>query len=282
MVSTREVTYDVDGLRMVGHLARPAGTGPWPAVLIGHEGIGLNEYQRRRADRLAEHGYLALAMDYNGGRVFTDPQEMLDRVLPLLADPERMRVIGRAALDVLLAEPEADPERLAAIGYGGGGTIALELGRDGVGLRAIAAINPGAPIPRPHESALIRGAVLLGVGSEDPIITPEQLHAFTRELQAAGVDWRLNIYGGAEHAFHHPPTNPDGTPDLNRTHHTGTVLPGVSYHPTHAPRAWRDVLDLLAETVGHRSPPSSACSADSSRAPGSPSARVSWLPSAHH
>ena len=32
--------------------------------------------------------------------------------------------------------------------------------------------------------------------------------------------------------------------------HTATVLPGVSYHPAHAPRAWRDVLDLLAETIG--------------------------------
>lgn len=250
MVITREVTYDVDGLRMVGHLARPEGTGPWPAVLFCHDGIGLTEYQRRRADRLAEQGYVALAMDYHGGRVLTDPQEMLDRVVPLLADPERMRAIARAALDALLAEPGADPERLAAIGYGGGGTIALELGRDGTDLRAIAAIHPGAPIPRPHDSAAIRGSVLLGVGSEDPIITTEQLQVFTRELQAADVDWRLTIYGGAEHAFLLPPTNPDGTPDLNRTHHTGTVLPGVSYHPAHARRAWRDVLDLLAENLG--------------------------------
>jgi dienelactone hydrolase len=235
---------------MVGHLARPDGAGPWPAVLFGHDGIGLTAYQRRGVDRLAEHGYLALAMDYHGGRVLSDPQEMLDRVLPLLADPERMRAIGRAALDVLLAEPGADPARLAAVGYGGGGTVVLELGRDGLGLRAIAAIHPAAPVPRRHETAAIRGSVLLGVGSEDPIVTPEQLRVFTRELQAAGVDWRLNIYGGAEHAFLLPPTNPDGTPDLNRTQHSGTVLPGVSYHPMQAARAWRDVLDLLAETLG--------------------------------
>jgi dienelactone hydrolase len=250
MIVTREVTYEVDGMRMVGHLARPEGTGSWPAVLFCHDGIGLTEYQRRHADHLAEHGYVALAMDYHGGRVLTDPQEMLDRVIPLLADPERMRAIGRAALDALLAEPGADPARLAAIGYGGGGTIALELGRDGIALRAIAAIHPAAPIPRPHDSEAIQGSVLLGVGSEDPIVTTEQLQIFTRELQTAGVDWRLTVYGGAEHAFLLPPTNPDGTPDFNRTHHAGTVLPGVSYHPTQALRAWRDVLDLLAETLG--------------------------------
>lgn len=71
----------------------------------------------------------------------------------------------------------------------------------------------------------------------------------TGELRAAGVDWRLNVYGGAEHAFHHPPTNLDGTPAPGRAH-TQTVLPSVAYHPAHAPRAWRAVLDLLAETFG--------------------------------
>jgi dienelactone hydrolase len=67
MIATREVTYEVEGLRMVGHLAHPDGEGPWPAVLIGHDGVGLEEYQRQRADDLAANGYLALAMDYYGG-----------------------------------------------------------------------------------------------------------------------------------------------------------------------------------------------------------------------
>src|SRR5699024_5675544 len=57
-----------DGLTMVAHLARPDGEGPGPAVLIGHDGIGLHEYQRDRADNLAERGYVALAMDYRGAR----------------------------------------------------------------------------------------------------------------------------------------------------------------------------------------------------------------------
>ncbi len=87
MVSTREITYDVDGLRMIGHLARPGGSGPWPSVLFCHDGIGLTEYQRQHVDHLADHGYLALAMDYNGGRVFTDPQEMLNRVTAVACRP---------------------------------------------------------------------------------------------------------------------------------------------------------------------------------------------------
>ncbi|SCF63957.1 dienelactone hydrolase family protein [Streptomyces sp. Ncost-T10-10d] len=86
--------------------------------MIGPDGPGLNEFQRRRADALAELGYVALAFDVHGGRWFTDPQEMLARVTPLLAGPDRMRGIGHAALDVLRAETRTDPDRIAAIGYG--------------------------------------------------------------------------------------------------------------------------------------------------------------------
>ncbi|MFC5140602.1 dienelactone hydrolase family protein [Actinomycetospora rhizophila] len=236
-VTTRSVSYPADGLTMVGRLALPAGDGRRPAVLIGPEGPGLNDFQRRRADALAELGYVALAFDIHGGRWFRDPQEMLARVMPLLGDPERMRGIGHAALDVLLAEPRTDPDRIAAIGYGTGGAIGLELGRAGVALRAIATVN-GLITGRPGEAANIRCPVWAGVGSEDPIQPPAQRDAFAAEMQSAGVDWRLVVYGGAQHAFHHPPVDEDQE-----------VLPGVGYHARHAARAWDDVVGLLAECL---------------------------------
>ncbi|MET8697387.1 dienelactone hydrolase family protein [Kitasatospora sp. NPDC004723] len=234
-ITTHTVSYPADGLTMIGHLALPSGTGRRPAVLLGPEGPGLNDVYRHRADALAELGYVALAFDLHGGRWFTDPQEMLARAMPLLADPERMRDIGHAALDVLRAEPRTDPERIAAVGYGTGGAIALELGRAGVDLRAIGTVN-ALITGRPGEAARIRCPVWAGVGSEDPIMPPAQREAFTAEMQAAGVDWRLVVYGGALHAFHHPPVD-------------HTVLPGVGHHPRHAERAWRDILDLLAECL---------------------------------
>ncbi|MFB7476727.1 dienelactone hydrolase family protein [Kitasatospora sp. NPDC056184] len=234
-VTTRTVAYPADGLTMIGHLALPAGTGRRPAVLLGPEGPGLNDVQRRRADALAELGYVALAFDLHGGRWFTDPQEMLARVMPMLDDPDRLRDIGHAALDVLRGEPRTDPDRIAAVGYGTGGAIALELGRAGVDLRAIGTVN-GLTTGRPGEAARIRCPVWAGVGSEDPIMPPAQREAFAAEMQAAGVDWRLVVYGGALHAFHHPPVDQ-------------AVVPGVGYHPRHAERAWRDVLGLLAECL---------------------------------
>lgn len=250
MVTTREVTYDSDELRMVSHLAQPEGEGPWPTVLIGHDGVGLDDYQRRRADHLAQRGYLALAMDYHGGRCFFgEPQAMLDRVLPLIADPDRMATIGRVALDVLLATPGADPKRAAAVGYGAGGTIVLELARVGVPFRGVALVHPGLPTAVAQGWAAASGSFLLCTGSEDPLCTPSQLLEFGCVLQDAGADWRVNIYGGAEHAFWAAPRHPDGAP-TGGTIHTNATVPGVSYHPAHTPRAWRAVLDLLDETIG--------------------------------
>ncbi|MFI8292005.1 dienelactone hydrolase family protein [Streptomyces sp. ms191] len=234
-VTTRTVEYRADGLTMVGHLALPAGGDRRPAVLVGPEGPGLSDVERRRADALAELGYVALAFDLHGGRHLADPEEMLARCMPLLADPDRMRDIGHAALGVLRAEPRTDPDRIAAVGYGTGGAIALELGRHGVDLRAIGTVN-ALTTGRPGEAARIRCPVWAGVGSEDPIMPPAQRDAFAAEMQAAGVDWRLVVYGGALHAFHHPPVD-------------HTVRAGVGHHPRHAQRAWQDIVDLLAECL---------------------------------
>ncbi|WP_279330141.1 dienelactone hydrolase family protein [Streptomyces sp. OS603R] len=234
-ITTRTVQYPADGLTMIGPLALLGGVDRRPAVLLGPEGPGLSDVERRRADALAELGYVALAFDLHGGRYLCDPEEVLARCMPLLADPDRMRGIGHAALNVLRAEPRSDPARIAAVGYGTGGAIGLELGRAGVNLRAIGTVN-ALTTGRPGEAARIRCPVWAGVGSEDPITPPAQRDAFTAEMQAAGVDWRLVVYGGALHAFNHPPLDQP-------------VVPGVGYHPRNAQRAWHDVVDLLAECL---------------------------------
>lgn len=250
MVDTQEVTYDADGLTMTAHLAQPDGEGPWPAVLIGHDGIGLDDYQRRRADIMAEHGYVALAMDYHGGRTyFGQPQAMLDRVMPLLADPARMYALGRAALAVLLAVPGVDQNRLAAVGYGAGGRIVLELARRGTPFEALAAIHPAIPPARVDDWTHVGGAFLLCTGSEDPLCTPQQLLTFTTALQQAGVDWRVNVYGGARHAFWAAPSPTDSASGDGATQGPMATVPGVGYHADHARRAWNAVLDLLHEAM---------------------------------
>ncbi|MFD7982064.1 dienelactone hydrolase family protein, partial [Kitasatospora indigofera] len=145
MTTTRTVEYLADGLTMTGYLAVPAGVGRRPGVLIGPEGMGLSDVERRRADALAELGYVALAFDLHGGRYLGDPEEMLARCLPLLDAPDRMRDIGHAALDVLRAEPRTDPDRIAAVGYGTGGAGGGAQGGAGGARRPVGPGNPLAP-----------------------------------------------------------------------------------------------------------------------------------------
>ena len=254
MTVTREVVYDVDGQTTVAHLAHPDGVGPWPAVLIGHDGIGLEGYQRRRADILAEHGYAALAFDYHAGRTyFGQPQAMLERVLPLLGDPARMQAIGRAGLDALLAVAGVDGQRIAALGYGAGGRIVLELARTGAPFVAVAVVHPGLPEPRADDWADVTAAFWLCTGSQDPLCTPAQLLTFGSALQDAGADWRVTVYGGAQHAFWAAPTRTggggsDGGPPDGPDHAVATV-PGVGYHGAHAARAWNAILTLFDDTL---------------------------------
>ncbi len=236
----RDIAYTAGGATMRGRLAVPDGADRRPAVLVAHEGPGLDDHQRHRADQLAELGYVALAMDYHGeGRWIADRAEMAARLAELGADPATMVALGRAGLDTLLAEPRADPSRVAAIGYCFGGTMVLELARDGADLKAVVGFHPGLTTTRPEASAAITGKVLVCVGTEDPFIPVEHRLAFEQEMRAAGVDWRMHLLGGAEHSFTHPGAVP-----------ARTNLPGIRYHAPSADRSWRAMLDLFDEVFG--------------------------------
>jgi dienelactone hydrolase len=235
MVTTRDVEYRADDTVMVGRLALPDGAAKRPAVLIAHEGPGLDDQQRGRAHQLAELGYVAFALDYHGGgRWLTDRDEMMTRLGVLGADPERTRALGRAGLDVLLSEPRADASKVAAIGYCFGGTVALELARSGAALKAVVGFHPGLATMRPEDAGKITGRVLVFVGTEDPFIPVDQRLAFEAEMRAGGVDWEMILYGGAEHSFTHPGADPEVTD-----------LPGIKYEPRAAARSWKTMLEVF-------------------------------------
>jgi dienelactone hydrolase len=68
------------------------------------------------------------------------------------------------------------------------------------------------------------------------MIPPEQRLAFEEEMRAGGVDWRMNLYGGAVHSFTNPAA--DGS------------HPALAYEPNADARSWRAMLDLFAEKFG--------------------------------
>ncbi len=236
MVTSRDVEWEADGTTMVGRLALPDGDGPAPGVLVCHEANGLDDHQRGRAEEIAELGYVGLAIDYHGGgKAFTDTEAMFARIGELGEDPDRLRGIGQAALDVLLAEPRTDPDRVAAIGYCFGATVAMELARSGADLKAVVGFHPGLGSARPVDSVKVTAKVLMCVGDADPVIDGQARLAFIQEMTGAGVDWQVHLYGdGVQHSFTHPNADQSG-------------LPGLAYHPVAAARSWRAMQDLFTE-----------------------------------
>jgi len=243
-VEVRDVAYEVDGQQMVGYLAVPDGDdGARPGVLVCHEGPGLDDHAKGRALRLADElGVVAFALDYHGGGVPLPRDEIMGRLGPLMGDPPRIRRLGRGGLDVLLAQPRVDAGRVAAIGYCFGGTMALELARDGADLAAVVGFHSGLATAAPAAAGAVTARVLVCIGVEDPLIPAEQRIAFEAEMRAAGGDWRMNLYSNAAHSFTNPGADAIG-------------MPGVRYHELTDRRSWRAMLFSLWRLRRSRSCP---------------------------
>jgi dienelactone hydrolase len=234
MLESRSIGYAVDDARMEGRLFLPGGEESRPAILVFHEASGLTDHELTAARRLAEIGYVAFAADYHGSARSDSDDEMTARLEFLGASPRRMRAIGRAALEITAAEPRVDPAKISAIGYCFGAVMALELARDHADLKAVIGFHPGSADHDPEDSRNITGKVLLCIGSEDPWMPAEQRLALEEELRAAGVDWQVNLYGGARHSF----TKPSAA---------RSPVPEVGYHEASDRRSWQAMLGLLDE-----------------------------------
>jgi dienelactone hydrolase len=233
----QDVEYEVEGSLMIGRLVTPDGSGVRPAVLIAHEGNGLDEYQKARTERFADLGYVAFSLDYHGGGRPLDRRDQInERLTRLSNDPQYARRVAAAGLAVLVAHPRVDPARVAAVGYCFGGSLVLELARTGADLRAVIGFHPGL-YDRRDDSSGITGAVLVCVGSDDPIVPSSDRIAFEKEMSEAGVDWQMLILGGAKHSF----TNP---------HIDELGIDGLAYDSRSDERSWRAMLDLFAEVFG--------------------------------
>ena len=236
---TESIAYFADGARRVGYLAvdrsRP---GKRAGVLIAHEASGVSDVVKERAHRLASLGYVAFALDYVGdGVVLQDMNENRARIAAFTEAPERIRAIGHASLDVLRAQAEVEPTKVAAIGYCFGGTAVLELARSGADVACTVGFHSMLSTKRPDDAHQIKGKILVCIGAEDPLVPPEQRLAFEREMRAGKVDWRLYLFGNAVHGF--------ANPHADRYGH-----PALGYHRPTDERSFRAMRDLFDETFG--------------------------------
>lgn len=235
-IRTEKVVYRQGDTELVGFLAYDdAVTGRRPGVLVAPEWWGLNDYAKRRAEQLASLGYVAFAIDmYGKGKTTADPKEAGRLAGTFRSDRQLMRARATAGLDVLKGRPQADPARLAAIGYCFGGTVVLELARSGADLKGVVSFHGGLATPNPADAKNIKGKVLVLHGADDTFESPAEIAAFQEEMRQARVDWQMVFYGGAVHSF----TNPDADK---------AGIKGVAYNEAADRRSWRAMQDFLAE-----------------------------------
>jgi len=205
-VEGTEVSYQAEGTTLKGYLARnPQLKSPHPGVLVVHEWWGHNAYARKRAEMLAELGYTALAVDmYGDGKQADHPKDAgafagaVRKNLPLA------RARFEAALKLLQQQPDVIPTQIAAIGYCFGGGIVLEMARAGEPLKGVASFHGSLGTSHPARKGEVKARVAVFNGADDPFTKPEQIEAFKKEMEAAGVDYSFVNYPGAKHSFTNP------------------------------------------------------------------------------
>lgn len=235
--STNIEYYDGETLLEGYYVYNDSHAGRRPAILVAHDWSGKNEFACTKANELAELGYAAFALDMFGkGKFGKTKEEKSALIQPLMQNRAALQKRILAAFKTVTELEQSDFQKIGAIGFCFGGLCALDLARAGADVKAVVSFHgllqaSEKKLP-PHP---IIAQVLALHGYDDPMVTPETVMTFAREMTSAGVDWEINMYGNTLHAFTNPEANDPGF---------GTV-----YNKKSATRAWSAMKSFLNEIL---------------------------------
>lgn len=226
-IKTESVSYTVDGVEHIGHLAYDDSIeGKQPAVIVVHEWWGIGAHAKKSAEDLAELGYVGFAIDMYGGAALTDKvPEAAKQSGEVKSNPELAKTRFEAALELLQAHERVNAKAIGAIGYCFGGAIVLEMARAGLPLAGVVSFHGSLGSAWPDAPKKIDALILVLNGAIDPFVSEEEIAAFMGEMKAAKADWQLIQYGGAVHSF----TNPE----VDKYKISGAAYDGIA-----ARRSW--------------------------------------------
>jgi len=238
-IQTKTVDYKDKDAVLEGYLAAPVGVeGKLPGVLIVHDWFGLQDPYKEIANRLAELGYVAFAVDIFGKGVRpTDSQIARTEATKYRSDRALLRDRVKAGLEELKKQANVDPNRIAAIGYCFGGTTVLELARSGAEIAGVVSFHGGLDTPTPADAKNIKAKVLTLHGADDPGVTAEHVAAFQEEMRKGDVDWYFVAYGDAVHSF----TQKKAGTDKSK---------GNAYNEKADKRSWEHMKSFFREIFG--------------------------------
>lgn len=221
---------------LLGYVSKPAGSGPFPVVMIVHQWGGLGDYEKRRADMLADMGYVAFALDIYGKGVRPEGAARGQTSGTYKGNRAHYRQRLMAGVNEAKTLEGANANNMAAIGYCFGGTGVLEMARAGANVKGVVSFHGGLDSPTPSDGANIKSKVLVLHGADDPYVPEADIKAFTEEMRTHNVDWQMVSYGNAVHSF----TEKEAGNDNSR---------GAAYNENADKRSWEDMQDFLKEVL---------------------------------
>ena len=235
-VVTQPISYTHDNVSLEGYLAYDdAVSGKATGILVVHEWWGLNDYARVRAEKLAQMGYVAFALDmYGKGKSTEHPDQAAAWMKEVNGNMDLWLKRAMAGLEILKQQPQVDTDRLAAIGYCFGGATVQVLAYSGADFKGVVSFHGSLIPPSAEQAGQTKAKILICHGAQDPMNKPEALTTYSNAMNASSIDWQMIAYGGTRHSF----TNPDADK---------RGMAALAYNPSADRRSWQHMTFFFNE-----------------------------------